>query len=649
MPKRARRSGEIAAAARIAERIRRAATKGGAPREATRHERAVTIARMRRVALSLALLGMVVSGYLAFVGVARRIDVPRERIEADGGYAYTILLDRSWAPGRLIAQADSDAEPAASSLVLREDGLDISRPHARVEDVRALGEGRLAHRGKRVHFATRDNSDPRENGRRYEFDYHRYSKARTFYLACAAFVLLLAWKQTAAVLRWLAGLRRHPLLMLPPGWFDAAWPPRRFGIRVLRMLAVYLLLVAAFSAYWSRTTHAPPQPVAGGDQELPNRFAYYEAHRDDFDLIFLGDSRTYCGIHPERIDPLLGSRSINLSSFANWFPTQYAQAKRLAAIVPPGATVVVTVGQINFSCLGKIQRVFPIEIPTALLYTTLRIPQEGLWDNVAFFHPYLHFWSIRGDLHEAFLRWARAPRSETAPAPAKTATPATVATAAADGGTPKVPMADVLAPPVDPSALNPHITERPALPADVAAIVRRFGSDPDVTDVDVSEDGDRITSVIAYYRGGGYYRTEVDPAFFRERQQGAPRAIDVEVGPNGERSVAPPPPDCLGLFERILSEFQRRGIRVIVNEIDEAPYVFGSEENRQAFREILRTIVRPRVEARGIPYVTTDQDRLRNEDYFDYNHLNSSGIAKYTPMLAAALRPLLAAPAPERR
>jgi hypothetical protein len=202
---------------------------------------------------------------------------------------------------------------------------------------------------------------------------------------------------------------------------------------------------------------------------------------------------------------------------------------------------------------------------------------------------------------------------------------------------------------VDPSALNPKLRERPALPAGVATIVRRFGSDPDVTDVNVSEDGDRITSVIAYYRGGGYYRTEVDHAFFRERQQGAPRAIEVEVGPSGERSVAPPPPDCLGLFDRILAEFQRRGVHVIVNEIDEAPYVFGSAENREAFREVMRTIVRPMVEARGIPYVTTDQDQLQNEDYFDYNHLNSSGIAKYTPMLAAALRPLLADPGPGRR
>ena len=171
-------------------------------------DRAVTVERMRRVALSLAFLVMVVAGYLAFVGVARRVDVPRNLIEPDDGFSYTVPLDRSWAPGRLIKQADSDADPNASSLVLREDDRDISRPHARLEDIRTLGEGRLSHRDERVYFATSDNSDPRENGRRYEFGYHRYAKARTFYLACAAFALLLAWKQTIAVLRWLAALQR---------------------------------------------------------------------------------------------------------------------------------------------------------------------------------------------------------------------------------------------------------------------------------------------------------------------------------------------------------------------------------------------------------------------------------------------------------
>ncbi len=608
----------------------------------------MSITWMRRAALLLSFVLVIVSGYLSFFGLARRVDVPREMISPDDGFSYTILLDRSWAPGRLIAQPDSAEEPAESSLILREDGRAISRPHSRLEDIRALGEGRLSHRGASVYFAASDNSDPRENGRRYDFEYHRFAKQRTFFGACAAFLLALAWKNAAAVLRWLPEFLRRVSFQAPHDCVDAERSPRRIVIRVFQHLGLILVIATAFSTSWSLATFAVPEPIAGGDQELPNRFAYYKAHRDDFDLLFLGDSRSYCGIHPERIDPLLGSRSINLSSFANWFPTQYAEAKQVAAIVPQRTTVVLTTGQRNFSCIGTIQRVFPIDIPTALLYTTMEIPREGLWDNVFFYNPYLHFWSVRGEIHESFLNWTRARLPRLAPEAARTARPAPAPPATVERGSLEIPTAALLAPPVNLSVLNPRIKDRHSIPAEVATIVRRFGSDPQVTHVDVTEEGGRITSVIAFYRGGGYYRTEVDHAFFRERQQGAPRASEVEVGPTGNLSVRPPLPDCLGLFDRILEEFQHRGVKVIINEIDEAPYVFGSPENRRAFREVMQTIVRPMVEARGFPYVTTDQDRLQNDDYFDYNHLNSSGIEKYTPMLADVLRPLLPSPGPRQ-
>jgi hypothetical protein len=596
---------------------------------------------MRRIALLLTFVVVVVSGYLSFIGVARQVDVPREKITPDGGFSYAIPLQRSWAPGRLIAHPDSAEKPAASSLVVREDGRAISRAHSPLEDIRTLGNGRLSHRGKTVYFATSDNSDPRENGRHYEFEYHRFTKKRIFFGACIAFLLTLAWTDSVLALGWVAAIRRHPLFKAPHSYADAAWSPRRFVAHVFQYLGLYLVFVAAFSAWWSLESYDAPKSIAGGDQQLLNRFAYYKAHRDEFDLVFLGDSRTYCGIHPERIDPLLGSRSINLSSFTNWFPTQYAEAKQLAEIVPKGTTVVLTTGQINFSCIGKIQRVFPITIPTALRYSTMKIPQEGLWDNVAYHNPYLRFWAIRGEIRESFLNWARAQLPWPAPEPARSGRPAAVAAPAANPASLMVPTALLLVPPVNPLVLAPRIKDRPELPAEIAGIVRNYGSDPHVTWVDVSEDGDRITSVIVYYRGGGYYRIEVDHAFFREKQQGAPRAGDVVTEPDGTVTAPSPEPDCLGLFDLILEEFQRRGVKVIINEIEEAPYVFGSPEARRAFREVMRTSVRPKVESRGIPYVTTDLDRLQNDDYFDYNHLNSNGIEKYAPMLAAALRPLL--------
>jgi hypothetical protein len=53
--------------------------------------------------------------------------------------------------------------------------------------------------------------------------------------------------------------------------------------------------------------------------------------------------------------------------------------------------------------------------------------------------------------------------------------------------------------------------------------------------------------------------------------------------------------------------------------------------------------VRAVVEARGIPYVRVDWDAFSDADYFDAYHLNSRGIARFTPMFAAAVAPALRA------
>jgi hypothetical protein len=58
-------------------------------------------------------------------------------------------------------------------------------------------------------------------------------------------------------------------------------------------------------------------------------------------------------------------------------------------------------------------------------------------------------------------------------------------------------------------------------------------------------------------------------------------------------------------------------------------------------------VAKPRAEARGFAYVRPDFESLPSEDYFDYNHLNSIGVEKFSEILA----PLLAAKLPpiERR
>src|ERR1700685_2756878 len=67
--------------------------------------------------------------------------------------------------------------------------------------------------------------------------------------------------------------------------------------------------------FYPRSTPSP-----GGANGISDRVPWYLKHRAEFNLIFLGDSRTYCGVHTGLIDPHLGTRGINLAQFSHWFP-----------------------------------------------------------------------------------------------------------------------------------------------------------------------------------------------------------------------------------------------------------------------------------------------------------------------------------------
>lgn len=91
---------------------------------------------------------------------------------------------------------------------------------------------------------------------------------------------------------------------------------------------------------------------------------HYRRHRDDYDVIFVGDSRTYCGISPTELDPLLGMRSFNVSTLAHWFPTQFASFQDLLPYVPQDTVVVWSIGHQNFHRVGagEVNSTYPIGV-----------------------------------------------------------------------------------------------------------------------------------------------------------------------------------------------------------------------------------------------------------------------------------------------
>lgn len=370
---------------------------------------------------------------------------------------------------------------------------------------------------------------------------------------------------------------------------------RRYGLWFFLPLACLSLLLTARSRW--------PAPDATG--ELRARLAAYLDRPTDHDLLFLGDSRTYCGLHPDRLDPLLGTRSLNLSRWAHWFPTQYPFLQDLLPAVPPGTTIVWSIGHQNFVPADEtVNAAYPVGAGNVPRYLLAGFRPGELRRNLMVWSPLTQVpgrgeqW--RGQLEGLLSREAWRP---TATAPVSQAAPAV----------PLPPPARV----VDP----------------VEEATLRWTEDPETAWVEQVQFGGRVTSLAIHRRRGSYLRVELVPEFFRARQ-----AEDAVRGttPQGEFQ---PHPAYWRLFLDTLQLLRASGHRIVVNELEEAPYVYGSPESRASCRRFMDQVVRREVTARGFAWIRADLDRLKDEHYFDWNHLNSEGVALYTPLVAEALLP----------
>lgn len=353
----------------------------------------------------------------------------------------------------------------------------------------------------------------------------------------------------------------------------------------------FLLTLVSVFAYAARQVL---RSSAGPLHDLPGKTALYLARPHDYDLIFLGDSRTYCALHPEHLDPLLGTRSLNLSHWANWLPTQYPQASDLAPVVPPGTTVVWTIGEQNFSP-GQILDKYPIGLARVPEYLGFGIGLGQMVDNLAAFNPLGVLYARRADILERLLQLADRPLF-----------------AAADSG-------------------------QGSAAGQETALVREALAKPGVVRAEVQSPTGRPVAVAQFMLGGGYLLEELDPEHFRARQNKGGAAA--ESGP--EAGLAPDP-SRWALFLAMLDLFHQHGLRVVVNVLEEAPHIYAAAPGKkQAARAFMDGPVRREVETRGFAFIRADLDLLTDADYFDFNHLNSRGAKKYAALLAPVLRPYL--------
>jgi hypothetical protein len=349
------------------------------------------------------------------------------------------------------------------------------------------------------------------------------------------------------------------------------------------------------------------QPPGVSPTGLPHqRLLWYREHRNEFDLLWLGDSRTYCAMDPDLDDPLLERRSMNMSIFGLWLPAQWAFFEDLMREVPPGTAVCWSVGHINFNPQPKnLDTMYPLGVVRTARYLALGYRWADVRGNLYNFATSLELPRRAAAWHDGIDHFLAVPLRKPRPAPPAAEEPAEVRTLR---------------------------TQAEALQAQLLA-------DPAVNNANIVSHDGRPTSVEAYTKHGAYRRFELDEAFFRGKQ--AETAAKVRAIPSGDPAPYEPDPLFWATFEKILDVMAASGRTVIVNELEEAPHCYPTEKVRESVRLFMRQRVRQAVESRGLVYVRADLDRLGDEDYFDYNHLNTRGAAHYAPLLAAVLRPHL--------
>ncbi|MEF2146457.1 MAG: hypothetical protein V3573_13515 [Desulfovibrionaceae bacterium] len=330
-----------------------------------------------------------------------------------------------------------------------------------------------------------------------------------------------------------------------------------------------------------------------GTTELIGKVAYYERNAVNYNLLFLGDSRTYCDISPEQIDSRLGTRSYNLAHWSNWMISQHALYEDLAPKIPRGTTVVWSLGKHSFNDT-EVAAKYPFNSSNVVHYLNVGIPPSRLVETLVAFNPLTRFFHKRGTI----LTHIR----------------------------------ELFALPVWSACARTNCTRQASAQPDWYA---RFAV-PGVDRVEVVAHEGRTTSVALHYHSGHYERFEIDRNFFRSQQKKTCTDTTAEA-----YQLPAPSPGYWQLFLENLDRFQAANVHLIINVLEEAPHGYAHPSIREKWRRFFLDEVAPEAKRRGIPFVYVDFASFTDDDFFDHNHMNKQGTKKYAPLLADALAPLL--------
>lgn len=345
-----------------------------------------------------------------------------------------------------------------------------------------------------------------------------------------------------------------------------------------------------------------PNPAGSVLQKLNS----YVESSEQYDLLFVGDSRTYCGLDPQEIDPQLGTRSLNLANFAHWLPTQHPAFERLIPIIPEDTTVVWSIGSNSFHPAGdcRIQNTYPVGIRNIPRYAQWGYSLSELWPNIAYF-------STRD--------WPARILGKVTSFQARTLWNSEDASLNRD------------------AMLDANLPEKPRW----RELYHQLSNDPAIASIEVLRDVETgtVTSLAIITERGAYRRYEVVPEYFRDRQTELAEKLQLQSAADNGKVFADE--HYWKTFLAILDLFREHNVTLIVNQIPEAPFVYSSSSRAVAYRNFLDGPVRECVLEYGFQWNVADTADFGDEDFFDYNHLNHHGIGKYARSMADSLRPRL--------
>ena len=385
-------------------------------------------------------------------------------------------------------------------------------------------------------------------------------------------------------------------------------------MRLLLRAAAYFLLILLFMSPLnlyalsvSPPGQRPPLDLAKGTSPLNvlmTKKRFYLVNKKHFNTLYFGDSRTYFNIDCQMMDARLGTRSYNLAAITHWLPSQYLQLRDLLPSIPAGTTVVWSIGHNLFDNHHEAtpNHIYPADGSETWDFLRMGYSIGDYWSNLLLFRvlvPYADYFPGGLIYYNRERYWEE--------------------------------LKTFLAGAVQPVKDGPEESGKGYKNMEeYLKIKRAFHGRDGVLQVGLESRGRTIINAVIRKAQGNVLFHELESAYFREKQRTHRRVEHV-------RSGFRPSKKYWNTFREMLDLMERSGVRVIVNEFEEAPYIYGDQETRREYDAFMGT-VRNYVEARGIPYIRIDQSRLPDDFYFDSDHFNSKGVMWYDPLLVEALK-----------